>query len=1141
MSFSFDFYNNLKQSKMFLANPQKNYIGTVINAQNIKLKQVLNNLFELDFILYEKVNGEFTENYNKYVKPRLIEVQNLGWFQIVEASEKFDDSSQETYKAVKCLMLENALIYRKIHNISGTFGLYDVTDIEHSLLHIISKEVKWDIGHVSNSLLTKFRTFNIDSMEIYNFLTTKVAESFECLITFDSYNKRINAYTLDEIGDDTNIVISRKNILREWEKSDDDAIVTKLRVYGGDDGMGGNIDIRAVNFGLNYLVNFDYFMSDEWVSVGLKNGYNNYKTALDNIQTSYNTTLNSLKTKLSELTVLKAELTDLISLQSAQSQVMGVSIQSHNGRVPVPSDSDYTIYQNAVTSYNTYTSQIATKKSQISSKEAEVKTLENSLDNISDSVDISNYLTSEQLSELDLFIAEGDDFSDETFVITDIMSPQEAIDVKLELKQSAANKLVKISQPRYTLTIKASNLYSIQDDKDSLISYNEWVEQLKLGNKILIKLRDDYSIIARLMSITVNFDNLSDIELTFTNKDSLEDSFSELAEIIAGAGRTANAYTLKSLGYDKASKITSPIREFINGTLNATKNAFVTNDNQDILIDEWGLRGRKWLESQNKYDDRQLWLNNNGMLLSSDGFKTAQLAIGLLTAPDGEQYYGIATDVLVGNLIIGEKLRLTGSGAELDLSANDSILGLSASITANINGLRTEFNQTLNNYSTTDEISSLINQFGDSLLDDISSNYATKIELSSSISQSASEILTAVSANYSTNTSVNNLTTRVSSAESSISQLATEITTKVSATNYNGETIVSMINQSSSKILMSALDIDLSGYVTFTNLSTAGQTTIDGANLKTGTVVADTVRSSWVYAGSINANQITAGTLNTGVIYTGSINANQITAGTISGDRIRGGTIEGVTIKSTGIEISGNNIKLTREFGSIVDSSGQTLIYAASSGGIIIGDSDNDPSVVINTNSFDMVTNLNSGIITLGIFNGGYLKLTGTKTTLSSCPISGTTSISGSTVNFIGNTIYLTGSNDIVFRKSSSDSGVSIFSLGTPNKLYSGNTTNPSEDYTVSFNTSCELIPNISSSSSTTCSLGSSSYAWKYLYIKNIYHISKGVLGFFGKTPVSQQTVSKLSTSADLTTVISKINSLLDALGNSSGYGIIKL
>lgn len=818
MGFSYDFYNRLKQSRMFLANPQKTYIGVVQNAHNVKLKRILNNLYELEFVIYEKINGEYTENYDKYIKPRLIEVQDIGWFQIVSTSEKCDDSSNETYKTIKCYMLENVLIYRKIHNITGTFALYDISDREHSLLHIISNEVKWGIGHVSNSLLGLYRTFDIDSMEIYNFLTTKVSESYGCIITFDSYNKLINAYVLDEIGEDTNIVISRKNILREWEKNDDDFIVTKMAVYGGDDGIGGTVDIRAVNFGLNYLVNFDYFLSDEWMSTGLINAYNNYKSALSAAETSYNTNTNNLKTKLAELTVLKAELTDLISLQTAQSQVMGASVQTH-GRVPIPSDSDYTAYQNAVTLYNTYTSQIASKNVEISAKQAEIDTIENILDNISNNINIENYLTKEQLNELDLFISEGDDFTDETYVQTDTMTSEEVINMKLELKKNAANELVKISQPRYTITIKASNLYTIQDNKDSLIPYEDWIEKFQLGNKILIKLRDNYSIIARLVSITVDFDNPSDIELTFTNKDRLEDSLIELAELIADSGRTAKTYTLKSFGYNKASQQTSSVREFINGIFNATKNAFVTNNNQEVLIDEYGLHGRKWLPEQNKYDDRQLWLNNNGMLLSSDGFKTAQLAIGLLTAPDGEQYYGIATDVLVGNLIIGEKLRLTGSGAELDLSANNSITGLDSKFTVSINNLTSEF-----------------------------TNYK--------------------------NTTNDTLTTM----QSSITQNATAITTKVSITDYNGDTIVSKINQSATKIEQSALNIDLSGYVTFNSLSTPGQTIIDGANLKTGTVVADTVRSSWVY--------------------TGSISADQITAGTISGDRISGGTIIGANFVS---------------------------------------------------------------------------------------------------------------------------------------------------------------------------------------------------------------------------------------------------
>lgn len=660
MGLSFDFYNRLKQSKMFLANPQKTYIGTVTNAQNVKLKQILNNLYELEFVIYEKLNGEFTENYDKYTKPRLIEVQNVGWFQIVNAVEKFDDSVQETYKTIKCLKLENTLIYRKIYDIVGTFSLYDISDQEHSLLHIIANEVKWGIGHISNSLLGKFRTFDIDSMEIYNLLTTTVSESFGCLITFNSYNKLINAYTIDEIGEDTNIVISRQNILHEWEKNDSDSIVTKIRVYGGDDGSGGNVSIRSVNFGLDYLVNFDYFMSEDWVSNDLINSFNSYKLALASVESSYNTNIENLKTKMAELTVLETELKDLTALQSAQSQIMGSSVQSH-GRVPIPSDSDYTIYQSAVTAYNSYVTQIANKNTQITTKENEITAIENILDSIGESVAIENYLSAEQLSELDLFISEGSDFSDETYVQTDEMTDQEVIDMKLELKQNAANELAKISQPRYQITIKASSLYTIQNEKDSLVPYSEWIEKFQLGNKILIKLRKNYSIIARLMSISIDFDNPSDIELTFSNKDKIEDSLTELAEILADSGRTANAYTLKSFGYDKASKQTSSVIEFMTGSLNATLNSMKSNDNQELLIDGYGLKMRKWDVNTNSYSPYQAWWNQSTLLFTSDAWVSAATAIGLLTAPDNTTYWGINTQVLVGTLLLGTKLNITNS------------------------------------------------------------------------------------------------------------------------------------------------------------------------------------------------------------------------------------------------------------------------------------------------------------------------------------------------------------------------------------------------------------------------------------------------------------------------------------------------
>ena len=81
--------------------------------------------------------------------------------------------------------------------------------------------------------------------------------------------------------------------------------------------------------------------------------------------------------------------------------------------------------------------------------------------------------------------------------------------------------------------------------------------------------------------------------------------------------------------------------------------------------------------------------------------------------------------------------------------------------------------------------------------------------------------------------------TTISSHSSSISQMADEIEMKVSA----GE-IASSINQTAQSVRIKASKIDLDGYATFTNLSTPGQTTIDGGNIKTGTIYVDQLNSN---------------------------------------------------------------------------------------------------------------------------------------------------------------------------------------------------------------------------------------------------------------------------------------------------------
>lgn len=141
-----------------------------------------------------------------------------------------------------------------------------------------------------------------------------------------------------------------------------------------------------------------------------------------------------------------------------------------------------------------------------------------------------------------------------------------------------------------------------------------------------------------------------------------------------------------------------------------------------------------------------------------------------------------------------------------------------------------------------------------------------------------------------------------------IEQTASEINLEVSKKVGNDE-IISKINQSAEEVTIQASKVNLSGYVTLTNLSTAGETTINGSNIITGTIDATKVNVT-----KLNADNIITGTLKSsnysvseGVTQEGtSINLNSgviDTAGfkVSSTGRITAteGTIGGFSIKST--------------------------------------------------------------------------------------------------------------------------------------------------------------------------------------------------------------------------------------------------
>ena len=142
----------------------------------------------------------------------------------------------------------------------------------------------------------------------------------------------------------------------------------------------------------------------------------------------------------------------------------------------------------------------------------------------------------------------------------------------------------------------------------------------------------------------------------------------------------------------------------------------------------------------------------------------------------------------------------------------------------------------------------------------ITSQMATITTEQSEIKQTAQGLTSTVS---SIQTSLQNLDGEVETLSSTVSTVQQTATGLTSTVTQQGETI-SEIRQDLDKI-------DISGYVTFTDLKTSGSTTINGSNITTGYISANRISGGTIDADTINVNNLNASNLTKGLI-----NANRI-------------------------------------------------------------------------------------------------------------------------------------------------------------------------------------------------------------------------------------------------------------------------
>ena len=255
--------------------------GEEDSKEVIYLSSIYGNGYAIDE-RYQLATGEF-DAYESYYVRQYSDNDSYTYEQ-----EEIRDAA--TYNTYDGSTVAKTLYVKKYPNIR----FYWPSKPELSLLHLVFEKIpEWSIGNVDAKIWHKERKFSEERISVYDFLENNVADTFNCVVEWDTLTNTVNFYEEvdDGISDDgtvqsrfeTDVYISRENLATELNVSySTDNIKTKLSVSGSD-----SLDIREVNLGKNYIINLDYYHTPDWMETDLLEAYDNYLEKIEEYSPKY--------------------------------------------------------------------------------------------------------------------------------------------------------------------------------------------------------------------------------------------------------------------------------------------------------------------------------------------------------------------------------------------------------------------------------------------------------------------------------------------------------------------------------------------------------------------------------------------------------------------------------------------------------------------------------------------------------------------------------------------------------------------------------------------------------------------------------------------------------------------------------------
>lgn len=496
------------------------------------------NIGEIRFTIPKYITNRYTFKneifhlFNEIKEERIICIDGEACFVIKDINEtdgltkEFTARSKEVKLGKKDINLENVGLQ-----------LYteDISDEENRILSLnkyMQEETGWSLGVVSEDIAYDISEDGIKTEKLrwqesvnsnwYDYLTKDIKEQFECVVTFDTYHKKVNLLSYDSFGDNIQLYLSHDNYIESLKQSTSTQdIVTRLFLVGSEemDIIGGTCT------GYTYIEDYSYFIDE--MSKELKSQWLKYLEMLKIRDIQWRQLVKEKQIKQEELIRKNSRWTWLIGSINAKERI----------KETYDTNKDTINYAKTIAELTELRDEETIVKQQVLDLQTEVSKLQLSIDEL-------NILCKRETAtdENGLLIFNKDTLEElKEFVYDDTYTNDSFLEVE-DLISAGKRELSLKSKPTFTWEIEVSNFLNRVIDNGFR---QHWNGELSLGDIIILYDKEnDKEELLYFVGYTQDF-NEKTLKLELSNKKIKDDNTITIADTLGKAESMIKTISLK--------------------------------------------------------------------------------------------------------------------------------------------------------------------------------------------------------------------------------------------------------------------------------------------------------------------------------------------------------------------------------------------------------------------------------------------------------------------------------------------------------------------------------------------------------------------------------------------------------------------